>query len=286
MEYKKFSNNITSTNITDDNFDWEHLLNVACKFHKIFPDGILIGGSVASIYAMHRVSFDIDFVFNDLKEKFEKFIDILEKGEIEVDNVKEEWEWELARMAKGKVILGNFDGVETGLRQLMRTKPLETTLYEVKPGKFIKIPTIEETLRTKAWMILSRNATRDYLDFCALAKQLYSEDPARLIKAMESFDDYYIDMYDKLKKRKPENKKSPLLQLLKQLAEPKPFDLNKIDLKKYKGIVKPWTEWKNIKKISQDAAVVLTEALTGIEPTFKKEIETKVKRDNDNLMEL
>jgi len=43
---------------------------------------------------------------------------------------------------------------------------LETESIDIG-GKSITAPTVPEMLRTKGWMIVSRNTTRDYIDFTA-----------------------------------------------------------------------------------------------------------------------
>lgn len=66
------------------------------------------------------------------------------------------------------MILDNLDGVETGIRQLIREQPLDTVQIQIGDGE-LTVPTLSEILRIKAVLILKRNATRDYLDFIALA---------------------------------------------------------------------------------------------------------------------
>jgi len=75
--------------------------------------------------------------------------------------------WKTARILRPVQILGSLDGIETGVRQLIREEPLETTQIEYQ-GQTITLPTEAEMLRIKAVLILQRNATRDYLDFVAL----------------------------------------------------------------------------------------------------------------------
>ena len=62
-----------------------------------------------------------------------------------------------------KKILGRFEGIDVGIRQLIRKKPPEV---EIING--IKVPTDKELLRIRAWLIVTRNAVRDYIDFVAL----------------------------------------------------------------------------------------------------------------------
>jgi len=62
-------------------------------------------------------------------------------------------------------------GIETGVRQLIRDQPLETRDINTG-GVCLVVPAEPEMLRIKAVLILKRNATRDYLDFAALAERL------------------------------------------------------------------------------------------------------------------
>ena len=66
------------------------------------------------------------------------------------------------------LIHGSLDGIETGVRQLIRESPLETETMEIA-GEKLTVPTRAEMLRNKAVLIVKRNATRDYLDFVAMS---------------------------------------------------------------------------------------------------------------------
>ncbi len=72
------------------------------------------------------------------------------------------------RLQRPVQILGSRDGIETGVRLLIRDGPLKTTVVNYH-GDLIRSPTEGEILRIKSVLILKRNATRDYLDFVALA---------------------------------------------------------------------------------------------------------------------
>jgi hypothetical protein len=76
-----------------------------------------------------------------------------------------------ARVQRPVLILGSLDGIETGVRQLIREQPLETQEITIG-GLRLMVPTEEELLRIKAVLILKRNATRDYLDFAALSERI------------------------------------------------------------------------------------------------------------------
>jgi len=75
------------------------------------------------------------------------------------------------RRVKGKMVLGSVGGIAAGLRNLRRSVPLETTEVAGRSGR-IRLPTIDETLRIKTFLVVDRNATRDYLDVAALSHSL------------------------------------------------------------------------------------------------------------------
>lgn len=78
-------------------------------------------------------------------------------------------------------------------------------------------------------MIVSRNAARDYIDFAAPAEKAGMENA---VSALENFDAYYSDLSRK-------DEVSPLIQLIRQLSEPSPYDLDDIDVSQYKGVSPP-----------------------------------------------
>jgi hypothetical protein len=219
---------------------WQKLIEAAANFQKLLTGSVMIGGSAAAVHLKHRYSFDADHILSDLKENYEEVLDFLESRD----------DWETARIHPPKLILGNFQGVETGVRQLRRNRPLETEQIRIK-GKSLTMPTLPEMIRTKGWMIVSRNATRDYIDFAALAKHMGIEDS---VEVLIDFDDFYSDLIRG-------NQASPVVQLIRQLAEPKPGDLEQIDLSQYKGIQPPFDSWDYIVKICEKISVELGDRL-------------------------
>lgn len=201
--------------------EWEKLLSAQVVFQSHFPESVLVGGTAAALHAGHRVSLDADHVLADLKERFEE---ILKK-------VEEEAGWSTNRLQPPVLILGHFLGVRTGIRQLIRSKPLETTLI-----RGLKIPTLEEMLRIKAYLIVRRNTTRDFVDFAALVDRLGM---SAALKALNSLNMLYPQ-------EGTENTISR--QLAFQLAEPKPWDLSQTDLSHYKSLQAPYTDWKEIRR--------------------------------------
>jgi hypothetical protein len=112
--------------------------------------------------AGHRISFHHDHVLRDLGKHFDEANAALESivG------------WRTKRRIRGKLLPGEVDGIDAGLRNQRRSAPLETASVKARGGRTLKIPTIEEMLRIKAFLIVERNATRDYLDVAALSHHL------------------------------------------------------------------------------------------------------------------
>ncbi len=222
----------------------ERVLAAAAKLQEVLPDAVLVGGAAAAHHAGHRVSLDDDHVLSDLGERFEDVLEALE----ETDG------WVTARVRQPVLILGRLDDVETGIRQLIRRRPLEVEETEVG-GKRLRVPTLEEILRIKAWLILRRNATRDYLDFVALADRLGSGAAA----VVAGMDAYYADQLGPTGAR-------VATQLVKQLVEPGPYDLSEVDLKHYRRLAPRWQEWSNVVAAARDIATDVLEALAKEDP--------------------
>src|SRR5262249_6925520 len=137
---------------------WSDVVAAAARLQELFPDAVLVGGTAAALRAGQRISFDDDHVLTDLRDRFQAVITALE----ETDG------WVTARVPAPGLILGSLDGVDTGIRQLVRRRPLEVEEVVVH-GRHLRVPTLEEIARVKGWSILRRNATRGYVDFVALA---------------------------------------------------------------------------------------------------------------------
>ena len=213
----------------DKDQHWDEVLSAASRLQEYLPGAVLVGGTVAAIYAKHRMSVDDDHVMDTLKEYFD---DVLEKLESVAG-------WKTARVNKPVLILGNLDGIETGVRQLIRTRPLETKFFFVDADNSIVLPTPAEILRIKAVLILKRNAVRDYVDFAAMADYIGINEAADVLRQIE---EYY-----------PENG-NVLQQLTAQLSEPLPYDLDSVDLSQYKGLVEQWHTWSAVAGHCKDVA--------------------------------
>lgn len=219
---------------------WGDVLAAATRLQQLLPDAVLVGGTAAASHAGHRVSFDDDHVLADLRDRFD---DVLAHVEL-ADG------WKTARINRPVLILGSLDGVETGIRQLVRTRPLELELLATPAGE-LRVPTLDEMLRVKAWLVLRRNATRDYLDTVALAERLGREKAAA--RALE-LDAYYEDQLGAGGRR-------IATQLARQLAEPLPYDLSEIDLPRYRELDPRWQEWGNVAEACETLAVAMLDRL-------------------------
>ena len=213
--------------------DWELVLSSAAHLQRILPDAVLVGGTASAIHAEHRFSRDADHVLTDLRSRFD---DVLQ----ELESVAG---WKTARVQRPIQILGSLDGIETGIRQLIRDEPLETMVVDVR-GERITVPTEGEILRIKGVLVLKRNATRDYLDFVALADHLGDESVAI---ALQSFDRLYQQT----------NGESPLQQLQVQLANAVPYDLEETNLGEYKNLNPRWHDWTTVKATCAHVATVI-----------------------------
>lgn len=217
--------------------EWDLLLSSAARLQRILPSAVLVGGTAASLHAKHRFSRDADHVLTNLRDRFDEILADLEQVA----------GWKTARIRRPVMILGSLDGIETGIRQLIRERPLETMQVDCN-GQIVTVPTLAEILRIKAVLILKRNATRDYLDFVALADGM---EESGILAALERFDDYYPQP----------NGESALQQLQVQLAKPLPYDLEATRLDEYKNLVPKWHDWSIVESAAAGIAVLILDHL-------------------------
>jgi hypothetical protein len=219
--------------------DWEKVLFAAAYLQQILPDAVLVGGTASALHARHRISLDADHVLTDLRQRFDEVLAQLESVA----------GWQTARVQRPVQILGSLDGILTGVRQLIRKEPLETETIEWR-GQSISVPTPAEMLRIKAVLILKRNATRDYLDFLALYDKVGDDGAA---DALAPLDVLYPQP----------NGESALQQLLVQLANPLPYDLEETRLAEYKSLVPRWQDWSVVRQACARCATSLFDGIAG-----------------------
>jgi len=197
---------------------WERLLAAERHLQKLVPGSILVGGTAAAIHARHRVSLDGDHVLEDLRSRFDEVLAALEAAA----------GWRTERIQRPVLILGELHGVLTGIRQLRRTRPLDT---EEVAG--LRVPTLAEMARIKAWLLATRHTVRDYLDTVVLFERLGDDGVA---DALRPFDEIY----------RQASGVSPLAEVVERLAAAAPADKTDIDLTQYRGIKPPWNDWGHL----------------------------------------
>lgn len=204
------------------------VLASAARLQEVVPDAVLVGGSAAALHAGHRDSFDHDHVLADLVDRYQAVLEAVE--------ATEGWATSVRASKPPFTIMGSLGGVEAGLRQMRRQRPLETCEIELGDGAVVVAPTAAEALRVKAYLVVQRNVVRDYLDVVALADHL-GEDAA--VDVLSNIDAYYVD-------RSGETG-SVLTSLVAALADPQPRDTDVTgELPRYKGLDERWHAWEDV----------------------------------------
>ncbi len=216
------------------------VLESAARLQELVPDAVLVGGSAAALYAGHRDSYDRDHVVADLRDRFDVVLEALES----------EGEWVTNRVRPGKIILGQLGDIEAGVRQMIRTRPLESAEITLPSGRSLRVPTAEEALRVKGFLIVRRNQTRDYLDVAALADR-HGVDAAAAV--LGGIDDYYADQHGE--------GRGVASQVARQLADPRPKDESVTrQLDSYRNLRPRWTDWAEVRRACMEIAAAMLEA--------------------------
>jgi hypothetical protein len=215
--------------------EWEQLLSAERHLQALVPGAVLVGGTAAALHAGPRRSRDGAHVLEELRPRCDEGLAALEAAA----------GWQTARVRKPVVILGRLDGVMTGIRQLRRTRPLET---EIVSG--LRVPTLAEMARIKAWLLATRHTVRDYLDTVVLLEGLGE---ASACEAFAPFDEVY----------RQQTGASPLVEVVERLAAAAPSDAPAIDLRTYRGLVAPWNDWTHLAARGRYWAGVLAAGLLG-----------------------
>lgn len=220
------------------------VLASAARLQQVVPDAVLVGGTASAAYAGHRLSFDHDHVL-ELRDRYEAVLEAVE--------ATDGWATSVRASKPPMTIMGRLGGIEAGLRQLRRRRPLETQLFDVAGGQ-IRVPTLPETLRVKAYLVVQRNQVRDYLDVAALADRWGIADSAQILGAI---DDYYDD--------RSKDDESVVTALVPRLADPQPRDSRTLaDLPRYKGLAARWHDWAETRRVCADLAQAMLRGADGV----------------------
>jgi hypothetical protein len=215
------------------------VLRSASRLQEVVPDAVLVGGSAAAMYAGHRDSFDHDHVLADLVDRYEAVLDAVE--------ATEGWATSVRASRPPFTIMGRLGGIEAGLRQLRRTRPLETCRIDLGDGRTVVAPTVDEALRVKAYLVVQRNVVRDFLDVVALCDHIGLD---AAVDVLLVIDEYYVDRSGEAG--------SVLTGLVLALGDPAPHDTDVIaELPRYKGLDPRWHDWGAVVAASQELALRL-----------------------------
>lgn len=218
------------------------VLRSAARLQEAVPDAVLVGDSAAALHAGHRDSFDHDHVLPDLIERYEAVLEAVE--------ATEGWATSVRASKPPFTIMGRLGGVEAGLRQMRRTRPLETIEVEVEPGVSVVAPTAAEALRVKAYLV-QRNVVRDYLDVTALAVHVGLDEA---VEVLSGIDAYYAD--------RSGEQGSVLTSLVIALAHPAPRDTDVIpELPRDKRLAPRWHDWGEVVAVCRELALRLAGAV-------------------------
>jgi len=216
---------------------WRGILKAGVHAQRLVPGAVCVGGTAAALYAEHRISHDTDHVLTTLRDCFQEVRAALESRP----------ERKTARVSPPVLILGSLENVEVGFRQLRRSHPIETQMTQTEAGP-LTVPTLDEMICMKAFLAYDRNATRDYLDFAALSEC--------------SSEDFVVNSLLKLDERYGELQTASVgLETAKRLCAAAPYDLNELELTRYKGLKEKWTRWETTRELCQKFGALLGEAL-------------------------
>lgn len=218
------------------------VLESAAHLQRVVPDAVLVGGAAAALHAGHRDSFDHDHVLRELADRYLEVLSAVE--------ATDGWVTSVRASAPPLTIMGSLGGIEAGLRQLRRTRPLEVERVDLGDAGTVQVPTAAETLRIKAYLVVQRNQVRDYLDVVALAEP----DPVGSVRVLDEIDDYYRD--------RSGGPDSVLTGLVQRLSEPNPRDHRVTrQLSAYKGLDPRWHVWSDVVAACQRLADGLLESV-------------------------
>jgi hypothetical protein len=221
------------------------VLRSAAQLQRVVPDAVLVGGAAAALWAGHRDSFDHDHVLSDLSQRY---LEVLEAVE-----ATDGWVTSVRASSPPLTILGRLGGVEAGLRQLRRARPLEVENVRVDNEEVVVAPTLAETLRVKAYLVVQRNQVRDYLDVVALADRCGVD---HAVDVLGGIDEYYVD-----RSQEPD---SVLTALVQRLSDPNPRDsVVTGQLPAYRRLDPRWHDWACVEDACHELADRLVLAVEG-----------------------
>ncbi len=104
----------------------------AARLQTRIPGAVLVGGTAAALHARHRYSVDNDHGIRNLEKNYDESLAALESiaG------------WKTTRRIRGKVVLGEAEGIAAGLRNQKWAAPLDTIDVEIARGHTLRVPAV------------------------------------------------------------------------------------------------------------------------------------------------
>ncbi|MEO6792277.1 MAG: MMPL family transporter [Mycobacterium sp.] len=129
---------------------------------------------------------------------------------------------------------------------LTRRRPMETAAVQLPTGDRLQIPTGAETLRLKAYLLMSRNSHRDYVELAEFVDVL---DAKTVAVALRGIDGYYCGQ--------PADRQWMATQLVCRLADPEPAEYH--DGLSGASAPETGTDWDHVRERCLSVAVAMLE---------------------------
>jgi len=216
---------------------WRRVLEAGVKAQRLVTGAVTVGDTAAALFAGHRVSMYTDHLLSGLKSGFDEVLARLAASP----------DWKTARIDRPVLILGSIDEIQVGFRQSRRTLPMESTRIRTPCGE-LTVATLDELIGMKAYLAYERRATRDFLDFAALADSAGHD---VVLASLLRLDHRYGELQTV----------SVALEVAKTLAQPSPVDLDQTDLRAYKSLIPRWHDWQAVAEVCRRYGLLLGEKL-------------------------
>jgi hypothetical protein len=205
--------------------EWDSVLSAICRSQSVIGDGVHVAASLGA----HP---DRDLIMS----KFDAIIGC--KPSLFISPMRN---------------VVNFRNIETCIKELKRTVPLETVAVE-QDGRQVFVPTNREILIIKSSLILLRNATMDYVDLAIFSSRIGALKSAEALKDLDKI--YPLS-----------NEMSVLQQMLKQIGSPFPYDFADITLGSCESLAPKWCIWdRTVAVLQRLAAYMFDAACQGFTP--------------------
>ena len=151
---------------------WEAVLKAASRTQSAVDEAVLVGGTAVNILVPYRTSQDADHLVHNLASIWDRVLERLD----------EMAGWNFHSLREKHTIFGNVDGVHVSLMDDdiigQHGEPLEWHNATVM-GLPMRLPTLDDLVRIKSYLLLFRNMARDYADLSVMtrgtpSKRLYT----------------------------------------------------------------------------------------------------------------